>query len=479
MPAFDFMAAAEALIATPSVSSMGNQALLDLLEPLALRAGMSSQRFSSRTLGSAHANLLVAHPGNPRADGGLLLCTHTDTVDPGALDAWTATQGDPYRMVQEEDRVYGLGSADVKLDALCKLLALDRLRDRTLTRPVHLLCTYAEEVGLVGARDFMSGAPLQHAYASAGEPSELRIVHAHKGYMVIRVILEDPHASAVSAPAETIYFSGVSAHSSTPHLGESAIEALLDRLVVGASRRGPLPTDGVARTEGGRGLGSAEVRRALGGCLTKLSGGEVANRVADRCELELGGEGFDGSALLAAVSHLRAEWCSLVAAMRPSEDLRFEPAYSVYNLGRIRIGSSTESPGASCEVLFDCRVLPGQDAESTATQFGEAIEAHCKERRILCSYSVDRDSRALDAPPKGPLIEAAQRAAKTVGTNPTPITKATSTEAGILASKGAQAMVFGPGVSIGNVHRPNEYNLYSQLNTAIDFYTALIQELCA
>ncbi|MDF1563893.1 MAG: M20/M25/M40 family metallo-hydrolase [Deltaproteobacteria bacterium] len=474
---FDFLEAARELIAAPSVSAMGNDAALAVVRPLAERCGLTTSMLPGEYLGRTHHNLLCAHPGSPGADGGLLLLTHSDTVDPGALEAWTATGNDPYRLTRDGDRLYGLGTADVKLDALCKLLALDRVRELKLTRPVHFLFSFAEEVGLVGARHFMADPPIRHAFASAGEPSELTIIHAHKGYLVIRVQLTDPGAPPLSGARRERTFEGQSAHSSTPHLGDSAIERLLDALHPGPGPAGSHPDEGVARSQGARGLDAAAVRAALGGGVAAVRGGEVANRVADRCTLELDGVGPDGSALLAAAAELRARWCALVAGLEPTEDRRFDPYHSVYNLGRIRLEADEEGR-ASLDVLYDCRILPGQDAEAAAHAFEREIEAVARAGAFDWSVEVDRDSRALSAPPDGPLIEAAIRAARQVGTDPTPRTKATSTEAGVLASRGAQAMVFGAGVSVGNVHKPNEHNLHSQLLTAIDFYEALIRELC-
>src|SRR6266849_518416 len=54
---------------------------------------------------------------------GLLLVTHLDTVDPGPPEFWTETGGNPFALTQKGHRLFGLGSADTKLDALCKLFA--------------------------------------------------------------------------------------------------------------------------------------------------------------------------------------------------------------------------------------------------------------------------------------------------------------------------------------------------------------------
>ena len=90
--------------------------------------------------------------GDPLVDRkirkGLLLNTHLDTVSPGRPENWTETGGDPYSAMITENRIYGLGSADVKLDFLCKLHAVTRFRERKLKQPVYLVGTCGEEVGM-------------------------------------------------------------------------------------------------------------------------------------------------------------------------------------------------------------------------------------------------------------------------------------------------------------------------------------------
>jgi acetylornithine deacetylase/succinyl-diaminopimelate desuccinylase-like protein len=73
------------------------------------------------------------------------------------------------------------------------------------------------------------------------------------------------------------------------------------------------------------------------------------------------------------------------------------------------------------------------------------------------------------------FIQAASRALKSCGVPAVKKTKASSTEAALYNYHGAEAIVFGPGLSIGNVHRPNEYNSLRQMCVATQFYTRLLQ----
>src|SRR5438105_8722295 len=133
-------------------------------------------------------------------------------------------------MLTERDGfLHGLGVADVKLDALCKAEAARRVQGRRLRRPFWLLGTFGEEVGLRGARHFAGSELFREvapAFVLCGEPSELRLITAHKGYAVVRCTVRDLRARLVSSAGpgvEELRFSGKAAHSSTPQLGVNAI----------------------------------------------------------------------------------------------------------------------------------------------------------------------------------------------------------------------------------------------------------------
>src|SRR5205823_6133062 len=136
-------------------------------------------------------NILV---GPSAAEGGppeVQSATQHDPVPPRPLDKW---QDDPWTLTERNGFLYGLGSADVKLDALCKAEAARRLQGRKSRRPFWLLGTFGEEVGLRGARHFVSSELFPQIAPSqvlCGEPSELQIISAHKGYAVIRCAVRD------------------------------------------------------------------------------------------------------------------------------------------------------------------------------------------------------------------------------------------------------------------------------------------------
>src|ERR1700687_5044655 len=222
MPSKGFLELARKLIAADTVSTRGTRQAADLLQSLWEHAGLAVRR---QVVEEAHVNILGG-PGGEAGGAGVLLVTHLDTVPPGPLEKWLS---DPWTLTERDGFLHGLGVADVKLDALCKAEAARRLQGRKPGRPFWLLVAFGEEVGLRGARHFAQSdlfREVRPAQVLCGEPSELQIISAHKGYAVVRCTLRDRKARPVNTEGpgvEQLHFAGKAAHSSTPGLGDNAI----------------------------------------------------------------------------------------------------------------------------------------------------------------------------------------------------------------------------------------------------------------
>ncbi len=420
---FDLIQAASDLIAADTVSSRGNLAVVPVVRGLAQACGLGLEVLPAS---GEDANLLVSLPGAAHTAEPLLFVTHTDTVPPGPESAWTVTS--PWKAKVEGDRLYGLGSADVKVDLCAKLLAMERLAGRPLARGVHWLGTYGEEVGLRGAKAFAASGRLSPRAVVCGEPSSLRVVHAHKGYLVARVWLGKPAPAAPAVRSEV--FTGRAAHSSTPALGENAIEKALS-----------------ARLDG----------------VVSMRGGQGANSVPARCEV---GFAAESSLPVAAMRRAVAAWREVIETLTPRDDARFEPGRPVANVGWI------EAAAGQAELLLDARLLPGHEPAAVMADYREAIG------RLGGEVSFERDNPAVWTDPAGPLVSAARRTSEALGLPAEPETKATNTEAAAFAGR-CEAIVFGPGESRGNAHCPNEHTSISQVLRAVDWYERLALELCA
>ena len=250
------------LIATPSVTSDGTRQIAELCAAELLGpAGIRARLIPSIREGARQVNLLAVVPGRDQTATPIVLNTHLDTVPPGDRAQWTACGGDPFAPTLIEDRIHGLGAADTKLDFAAKATAL--IGCGTPRRTIYLVATFGEEHGLVGAREMVEGGLLPAgALAFVGEPSQLKLITAHKGLSVFEVEVSfQPSRLDGSKSAQRSIFIGRAAHSSTPALGLNAIRVA---------------------------LAAAAARPELK--IIAVSGGDAVNKVAARCEILSAGD---------------------------------------------------------------------------------------------------------------------------------------------------------------------------------------------
>jgi acetylornithine deacetylase len=183
------------LISIPSVSSVSptwDQSNRPVLEQLAHWLQAAGFRVEMLDI-PGHpdkANLLGTLGDGP---GGLVLAGHSDTV-PFDQALW---QHDPLRLTEEQGRLYGLGTSDMKSFLGLAIEAARGLDASLLKHPLMILATADEESAMHGARALVqAGRPLGR-YAVIGEPTGLRPVRAHKGVMAeaIRLVGQSGHAS--------------------------------------------------------------------------------------------------------------------------------------------------------------------------------------------------------------------------------------------------------------------------------------------
>lgn len=204
------------LIARPSVSCTDphfDQSNLEVIHLLADWLETLGFRIEIEAVGRQKANLIAAlgDGGNPN---GLVLSGHTDTV-PYDLNQWTF---DPFKAQEHSNRLYGLGSADMKSFFALAIAAARRYCAKDLRQPLVILATADEESSMCGVRALMEANKRLGRYAVIGEPTSLRPIRLHKGVMM-----------------ESITVRGQAGHSSDPALGASAIEgmhAILAELLV-------------------------------------------------------------------------------------------------------------------------------------------------------------------------------------------------------------------------------------------------------
>jgi acetylornithine deacetylase len=142
---------------------------------------------------------IYAHLGTPPR---VALSTHFDCVPPFF----------PSR--EERGLVFGRGSCDAKGILAAQIAAAEQLRATGETR-IGLLFVVGEERGSDGARVANEHAPPGVKYLINGEPTDNRLGAATRGVLRVR-----------------LRAAGRAAHSAFPELGDSAIDKLLDALMV-------------------------------------------------------------------------------------------------------------------------------------------------------------------------------------------------------------------------------------------------------
>ena len=149
-----------------------------------------------------------------KGEGGLLLAGHTDTV-PFDESQWNS---DPFKVMEKDNRLYGLGTIDMKGFFAFVVEALKKIDLTTLNKPLSILATADEETTMAGAQEIAQQKQFKPDYAVIGEPTGLVPVVMHKGHM-----------------AEGIRITGRSGHSSDPANGVNAIEIMY--LVIGELKK--------------------------------------------------------------------------------------------------------------------------------------------------------------------------------------------------------------------------------------------------
>lgn len=203
----DLILMLKTLIGHPSISSTDpndDQSNLPVIHALA--EWLEILRFDVRIIPvSRSKSNLVATLGNPDSGHGLVLSGHTDTV-PYDAERWTS---DPFKLTEKEQRLYGLGSADMKSFFGIVLEAVKLFEASRFRAPLVIVATADEESTMAGAKLLLAQGMAPGKYAVIGEPTSLKPVRMHKGVMM-----------------EAIRVRGRSGHSSNPALGASALEGM-------------------------------------------------------------------------------------------------------------------------------------------------------------------------------------------------------------------------------------------------------------
>ena len=201
------LATLQEVVAIPSVNpdlpggSDGERGMVEYLTRFFAAAGIACERWEALP---GRPNLVATLPGRDPSRAVLFEC-HLDTATAEGMTI------EPFQPALRDGKVFGRGSCDTKAGGVAMLHAMLRIVRSGEMPPISVM--YA---GVVDEEYRMRGAAALAASLTArgtrivgavvAEPTELRIVRAHKG--VVRALVE---------------VRGSAAHSSKPHLGVNAI----------------------------------------------------------------------------------------------------------------------------------------------------------------------------------------------------------------------------------------------------------------
>ncbi len=165
---------------------------------LARELGARGYRVTEQPVGDGRSNVYARLDESPQ----VVFSTHYDCVPPF------------FASREERGLLFGRGACDAKGIAVAQIAAVEGLR-ASGERRCALLFLVGEERGSDGARVANEQAPAGVRHLINGEPTDNRLGSATRGIYRVR-----------------LRASGRAAHSSFPELGESAIDKLLDALMV-------------------------------------------------------------------------------------------------------------------------------------------------------------------------------------------------------------------------------------------------------
>lgn len=142
------------------------------------------------------------------------LSGHMDVVSIQDESKWSH---DPFKLTEEDGKLFGRGASDMKSGLLNLALTLIELKENDALKngTVRFMATTGEEVGAAGSKKFYEDGYMKDVDCLIiGEPSPDTIVHAHKGSLNLKITSN-----------------GKAAHSSMPWEGYNAINPLMAYLL--------------------------------------------------------------------------------------------------------------------------------------------------------------------------------------------------------------------------------------------------------
>lgn len=176
------------LVAENSVSSKSNASVNAIVCRWLQALGFETEVLEYKdTQGVPKSNLVAKR--NPESTepvdkGGVGYMAHTDVVP--AVD-WDTGFNQPFEAYAMQGKLYGRGTCDMKGSLCCAIQAASRIQRKDQKKPIYFVVTADEEIGMQGAKFVVKNSNIwremiqRDVVGIIGEPTELKVVHAHKG----------------------------------------------------------------------------------------------------------------------------------------------------------------------------------------------------------------------------------------------------------------------------------------------------------
>jgi succinyl-diaminopimelate desuccinylase len=446
----EFIEACRKFISIDSTPAHGNKEIAEYAAKLCQERGLHVE-LQNDFVGDVEQVNLIARTQEKRPSLEFLLQTHLDTVDPGPFPLWTHAECNPFDATIIDGKIYGLGTADVKLDFLCKLEALSLFQgNRSWRLPPVLVGTYGEELGMQGALRLIRKNKISARMALIGEPSDLKLIGAGKGFASVEIripfsaeeiVYRQEHNLRESTSTQSKLFVGKAAHSSTPHLGESAVIMMLQYLQ-------QLP-DSVTVME--------------------IDGGVNYNSVPSHALLEIDIVSNSSKPIVAKIMKIYEAVNLLEKEFGNYKDKDFYPSEPTLNIGLIRTYPDHILIAGTCRIP---PIISNEVYELWMGQMRQVCEANASQFRIT---DYKKPYRTNDT---SILVKGCRDELRSMGLPENLTTQPSTNEASIFSRTGIDCLCFGPGKREGNVHTPSEHVVIEDLYKAVDFYKRVIERFC-
>lgn len=442
----DFIEKCRTIIGFDTSPGQSNTPLVEWLKSQAETRGLFVEVQSGIVSDIEQSNIII-RPQASRPDAEFLLQSHLDTVDPGPFQMWKENDFNPFDGTIVDGNIYGLGTAEAKLDFLCKLEAMSQFSSNSNWKlPPVLVGTYAEESGMIGAMKLIRRNLLNPRIALIGEPTDLNLVYAAKGFASVEIripfseaemLYRQEHNLRESTTTQTKLFIGKSAHSSVPHLGESAIAKMFEYL-------DQMP-DSVA--------------------IMEIDGGTNFNTVPSNAMLEMDIQSIRDP-ICAKLKKVFKLIQRMESVFKSIQDPEFEPSHPTLNIGMIRTYED--------HVLFsgNCRIPPIVN-QQTYMNWMESLKNECA--KYGTEFRVSDYKRPFRTAENSFFLKGGLDILRSFGLNEKAVTQPSTNESSLFARIGADCLCFGPGKREGNVHTPHEHVKIKDLEVAMQVYGSMIE----